>query len=120
MTAALPSIASALIEPRRGKRAAEARRKVTCSACGTVCSDGTRGPGSLALRKPHRYVVVPAPWLCGKCSERVWDAYLATWRERWCLIQLSRILGYPARRSDLERYRRGDGDRQLGLFGGEG
>lgn len=87
----------------------------TCTRCLTTDSDGTCAPGSWE-GEVGAWRHEPGPWLCRPCSRREWGAYLDARRERMALIELSRRLGYPARRSDLARERAAGV--QLGLFDG--
>lgn len=57
----------------------------------------------------------PGPRQCDPCSRETWAAYLHAARERRALITVSRWLGYPARRSDVERLRRAGEQVALGV-----
>lgn len=82
-----------------------------CTRCSAWDSTGTSGPAQLEGEGGAYERRVD--WLCAACSRLVWGAYIAARRERRALIELSRRLGYPARRADLLRV----GGVQLHLFG---
>lgn len=105
MTASLPIAIAAVALP------------CTCTVYGVVDSTGTRGPGSIVqvCDGVHRREL--GPWLCAEHSRERWGAYLAARAERLALIRLSWRLGYPCRRSDLERERARTGE-QLTMWEG--